>query len=83
VATEKVKASLARKTFILMRAQRLRYLLEKRGIDRKTIVSYGQSLGTAVATNLAAETNVGGVVLEAPFPSIAAMAQRAYWFLRA
>jgi pimeloyl-ACP methyl ester carboxylesterase len=59
----------------------LRYLVEKRGIDPKTIISYGQSLGTAVATDIASETNVGGVVLEAPFPSIAAMVRRAYWFL--
>jgi len=58
-----------------------RYLVEKRGIDLKTIISYGQSLGTAIATNLASETNVGGLVLEAPFPSVAAMARRAYWFL--
>ena len=59
----------------------LRYLVEKRGIDPETIISYGQSLGTAVATDLASRNKVGGVVLEAPFPSLAAMARRAYWFL--
>jgi uncharacterized protein len=59
----------------------LRYLQEKRGIDPQTIISYGQSLGTAIATDLASESKVGGLVLEAPFPSIASMARRAYWFL--
>ena len=59
----------------------LRYLAEKRGVDPKSIIAYGQSLGTAVAADLASQTNVGGVILEAPFPSIAAMARRAYWFL--
>ncbi|HXJ45303.1 MAG TPA: hypothetical protein VNK47_01415 [Candidatus Dormibacteraeota bacterium] len=59
----------------------LRYLAEKRGIAPKSIISYGQSLGTAIATDLASQTKVGGVVLEAPFPSIGAMARRVYWFL--
>ena len=59
----------------------MRYLAEKRGINPRTVISYGQSLGTAVAADLASETSVGGVVLEAPFPSLAAMARRAYWFL--
>jgi fermentation-respiration switch protein FrsA (DUF1100 family) len=59
----------------------LRYLAEKRGIAPQSIISYGQSLGTAIATDLASQTKAGGVVLEAPFPSIAAMARRAYWFL--
>jgi len=59
----------------------LRYLADRRGVDPKSIIAYGQSLGTAIAADLAAQTNVGGVVLEAPFPSISAMARRAYWFL--
>lgn len=59
----------------------LRYLVEKRAIDPQHVIAYGQSLGTAVAVDLASETNVGGVVLEAPFTSLAAMARRAYWFL--
>ena len=59
----------------------LRYLVEKRAIDSQHVVAYGQSLGTAIAVDLASETNVGGVVLEAPFTSLAAMARRAYWFL--
>ena len=59
----------------------LGYLVDKRGVEPKSIIAYGQSLGTAMAADLASQTNVGGVVLEAPFPSISAMARRAYWFL--
>jgi len=44
------------------------YLVNTKGKDPKAIVSFGQSLGTAVAAHLAAHHEVGGVVLEAPFP---------------
>jgi len=57
------------------------YLVKAKGIDGKTIVSYGQSLGTAVATHLAAHQQVGGVVLEAPFPSASQVARKVFWFL--
>jgi len=57
------------------------YLVKRKGIDPKTIVSFGQSLGTAVATHLAAQHEVGGVVLEAPFPSASRVARKFYWFL--
>jgi hypothetical protein len=57
------------------------YLVKTRGIDSKTIVSYGQSLGTAVAMHLAAHQRVGGVVLEAPFPSASRVARKVFWFL--
>jgi len=46
------------------------YLVRTMGIDGKTIISFGQSFGTAVATHLAAHRRVAGVVLEAPFPSV-------------
>lgn len=52
-----------------------RYLLEA-GYAPDQIVLYGQSLGTAVAVDLAARKPVRGVVLEAPFPSISAVADR-------
>jgi fermentation-respiration switch protein FrsA (DUF1100 family) len=48
----------------------LEYLRKSRGIASQDILSYGQSLGTAVAAHLAAHHPVGGVVLEAPFPSL-------------
>jgi hypothetical protein len=57
------------------------YLVRERGIAPKKIVAFGQSLGTAVAADLAARREVGGVVLEAPFPSGAAVARRVYPFL--
>jgi len=57
------------------------YLVNTKGKDPKAIVSFGQSLGTAVAAYVAAHHEVGGVVLEAPFPSASRVAQRFYWFL--
>ena len=57
------------------------YLTQEKAIDPRNIISYGQSLGTAVATHLAAERRVGGVVLEAPFPSASAVAGKVFWFL--
>jgi len=43
------------------------------GVDR--IVLYGESLGTAVAVDLAAREPCAGMVLEAPFPSAGAVAE--------
>src|SRR5215469_8018536 len=57
------------------------YLVKQRRLDPTSIISFGQSLGTAVATHLAANRTVGGVILEAPFPSAARVASRLYWFL--
>jgi fermentation-respiration switch protein FrsA (DUF1100 family) len=57
------------------------YLVETRHLDRRSIISFGQSLGTAVATHLAAQHEVGGLVLEAPFPSAASVARKTFWFL--
>jgi fermentation-respiration switch protein FrsA (DUF1100 family) len=57
------------------------YLVNERRLDPKSIISFGQSLGTAVATHLAADRVVGGVILEASFPSAARVASKIYWFL--
>jgi hypothetical protein len=57
------------------------HLTRTRGIPPRRIISFGASLGSAVATDLAARHAVAGVVLEAPFPSTAAVARRVYWFL--
>lgn len=46
--------------------------------EPKRIVLYGESLGTAVAIRLASRKPVGGVVLDAPFTSIADVAQRLF-----
>lgn len=57
------------------------YLTRTRKIVPATIIAFGQSLGTAVAAHLAAKSAVGGVVLEAPFPSLSSMARRVFWFM--
>jgi uncharacterized protein len=57
------------------------FLLEKRNVRPESIISYGQSLGTATAADLASNVRVGGLVLEAPFPSIASMAHRQFPYL--
>jgi fermentation-respiration switch protein FrsA (DUF1100 family) len=56
------------------------YLVDTEAIPPKSIVSFGQSLGTAVAANLAASREVGAVVLEAPFPSASVLARKLFWF---
>ncbi len=45
------------------------------------IVPWGESLGSGVAVALAAEKPVGRVILEAPFTSALAIAERRYWYL--
>ena len=57
------------------------YLVNRRGRDPNTLISFGQSLGTAVAANLAAHHKMGGVVLEAPFLSASRAARKIFWFL--
>ena len=57
------------------------YLVNAKRIDPKTIISFGQSLGTAVAAHLAAQQQVGAVILEAPFPSAARLAKLIFRFL--
>ncbi len=57
------------------------YLVNTKGTNPKAIISFGQSLGTAVAAHLAANRQVAGVVLEAPFPSASRVARKVFWFL--
>jgi fermentation-respiration switch protein FrsA (DUF1100 family) len=47
----------------------------------RQLVLWGESLGTGVAVQLAAEKPVGRVILEAPFTSAAAVASARYWYL--
>ena len=51
------------------------------GIPSERVALYGMSLGTGVAVRLAACREVGAVILEAPFTSIAAAAQWHYPFV--
>jgi fermentation-respiration switch protein FrsA (DUF1100 family) len=42
------------------------------------IVIYGESIGSAIATAMAAENDAGGLILEAPFDSLAGVARSMY-----
>jgi hypothetical protein len=56
----------------------LRYLITGRGIDRANLIVFGESLGAAVALQLALEEPARALVLEAPFTSIGDMARSAF-----
>ena len=50
--------------------------LVARGVPASRIVLFGESLGCAVSVQLALDRGARGLILEAPFASIRAMAQR-------
>jgi len=50
-------------------------------VDPKRIVVFGRSLGTAVATHVAAERPIAGVVLVSPYDSLSAVGRHHYPFL--
>ena len=52
------------------------WVAKEGGVPPERIVSYGRSLGAAVALHLALSRPVGGVILEVPFTSIRDMARR-------
>lgn len=54
--------------------------LSRLGIGGARIVLWGESLGTGVATREAQRRQVAGIVLEAPFTSVADRAQEIYWW---
>jgi len=58
-------------------------LLLQQGVRRSRIILFGESLGSGIATQLAAnpETSPLAVILEAPFTSAADVARTLYWFL--
>ena len=53
-------------------------LASRPGVDRGRVYVYGRSLGSAVATRIAAEHPVAGLILESPFTSARDMAARSY-----
>lgn len=55
--------------------------LLKEGVDPDNIIVYGESLGSGVAVQVAANKPVGGVILDAPYTSIVDVAAHAYPFL--
>jgi pimeloyl-ACP methyl ester carboxylesterase len=48
------------------------------GVAPETVIAYGESLGTNVATRIAVERKVGGLILEAPYTSIAKLGGQIY-----
>ena len=59
------------------------YLVQKRKISPERIILYGESLGTAVAINLAAEKRTGALIIEGGFSRGRDMAKQLYPFLPA
>ncbi|OGQ80546.1 MAG: hypothetical protein A3F90_16525 [Deltaproteobacteria bacterium RIFCSPLOWO2_12_FULL_60_19] len=59
----------------------LRHLRARQEIDAKNTVIFGQSLGAAVATELASRQTCLALILEAPFASVRAMARVAFPWL--
>lgn len=55
--------------------------LRARGIAPADIVLYGESLGSGVAVQLAVDHQVGGIILDAPYTSIADVGARIYPYL--
>jgi hypothetical protein len=51
------------------------YLRSRRDVGTTPLVLYGQSLGANVVVEVARRTTPAGLVLEAPFPSLAYMAR--------
>jgi uncharacterized protein len=53
--------------------------LTQHGVTADRIILYGESLGTGVAVQMAVERGCAALVLEAPYTSVAAVAQGRYW----
>jgi uncharacterized protein len=54
------------------------YLIGHRGVAPERLIYYGESLGAAVVTGLAAEHPAGGLLLRSPFSELAAVAEVHY-----
>lgn len=55
--------------------------LLKKGVDTQDIVVFGESLGGAVAIELASTHSIGGAILESTFTSLSELAQQVYPFV--
>ena len=62
-------------------ARAVKYWLNLNNIQDNEIVLYGESLGTAVAVDLAKEFSFSGIILESPFTSMAKLAKKHYPYL--
>ena len=54
--------------------------LNMKGIQDKSIIIYGESLGTAIAVEVAQNKKYAGVILESPFTSMVNMGKKYYPF---
>ena len=54
--------------------------LKSVGIKEESIILFGESLGTAVAIEIAQNKNFAGIVLESPFTSMVEMGKKYYSF---
>lgn len=60
----------------------MKFLTVEQGISQNRIVLYGESLGTGIATQMALEyADIRALVLEAPYTSMPAVAQKHMWWL--
>ena len=60
----------------------INYLINQK-IKSKNIIVYGESLGTAIATKLSTNYSFNMTILDAPFTSVADVAQKRYWIFPA
>ena len=60
----------------------IHYLIKQK-IKTKKIIVYGESLGTAIAAKLSTNYIFNTTILEAPFTSVADVAQKRYWIFPA
>ena len=57
------------------------FLINNKQVDPKKIVVYGESLGSAVAIELATRKEIGAIILEGSFTSVPDVAAESYFFL--
>ena len=55
--------------------------LKSKGVEEDHIIIYGESLGTAIATEIAQNKNFAGVILESPFTSMVDAGKNVYPYL--
>ena len=63
---------------LILDARAARAYLVDHGVPAKRLIYFGESLGAAVATRLAAELPPGGLLLRSPFTSLADVGSRHY-----
>ncbi|MEF9426508.1 MAG: alpha/beta hydrolase, partial [Candidatus Mariimomonas ferrooxydans] len=57
------------------------YFTDGKSIPAQKIIAYGESLGAAVAVNLAGKHDLGGIIIEGGFTSVGDMAKRIFPFI--